>query len=127
MSRQRLTKSELHHLIGLDLRSQLGCRDVQVIVGPGDPNGANWTIEVVGLPAPHRCRDAVERIVAGLRARYDLAKDLRLKPTSPLFSSAKRLPNWGRVGASARLCDRSCILFRLVSGFPTGPQSLAGR
>jgi hypothetical protein len=41
----------------------------------GDGDGTNWIVELVGLPAPHRCLEAVDAIATELRTKYRLAKD----------------------------------------------------
>ena len=70
-----MAKFLVRQLVQSGLRGQLGCEGVVVVVNWGDDDGANWTIEFVGLPAPRRCMEAAEAIVNELRAKYRLAKD----------------------------------------------------
>ena len=46
-----------------------------VVVKWGDDDGTNWTVELTGLPAPHRCLEAAEIIATELRTKYRLEKD----------------------------------------------------
>ena len=75
LSQEPMAKFLVRQLVQSGLRRQLGCEGVVVVVNWGDDDGANWTIEFVGLPAPRRCIEAAEAIVNELRAKYRLAKD----------------------------------------------------
>jgi hypothetical protein len=74
MFQQWMAKALVQALVQSILREQLGCKDVTIVVKWGD-DGTNWSIELTGLPAPHRCLEVAENIASELRAKYRLEKD----------------------------------------------------
>jgi hypothetical protein len=75
MSQERMPKALVQTLLQSRLHEQLGCKDATVVVKWGDDDGTNWFVELTGLPAPHRCLEAVETIATDLRKKFRLEKD----------------------------------------------------
>ena len=75
MSPKRIAKVLVQGLVQSRMREHLGCKDMVVVVKWGDDDGTNWTVELTGLPAPHRCLEAAEIIATELRTKYRLEKD----------------------------------------------------
>ena len=75
MTLVQIPKAQVQSLVQVRLREHLGCRDAHVVVKWGDDDGTNWTAELTGLPAPHRCWEEIQMIASDLRSKFRLGKD----------------------------------------------------